>query len=887
MAFGPPENFNTDFYAGKGNQGSRYYGVSDKKFGGGRGSRGGPTLAQATSANNGSGRGSIYETVNGEEHNAYVHKTDNVNASADNIKLDFQPNLLDNYDAVTYHFKFFMTSSQDAYSGNVLDPTAQVIIAESGVSDLTIDGVTFDAIAVPSVEAGTGTQIRVKFDIVEPAGAGLLDKIFYESLDLGISNWATMPIFLQLEFRARNPDTSNSDADGAPGSLGNLRWLWALKINNIKADVTQMGTRYTFEAILYNEFAQSNACFTLLNNVSLEKIDTVQNAISELQDKLNKDQLLRTLDNYGLPDVYNFVIDDKIKGYKIHPNKNNTDPKRNDSFATWDAKSAQFTSGTSIDKIIDSILAHTEEYQKAMIGATATGNDGEPINAEISKMKSFWRIITESRPFAFDKRRGDYANEFSIFVIDYDIGVLDANIFQTANITKEDSLNRFATYVNKGILKKKYNYIFTGLNDQILGLDLVFNQAFSVASSRYGGVYINSSASDYGPVAQDDSKDQLEVTKKLRDYIKMQNDATTSTTSLVRALDDYMISLDAAKLPEQTKNQYAAVLAAQKPGAKIDLSVYGNNYKRLTDKTVEPDKAQYPRQLAGYTQNGSVVTPAFVSDINLKSEQTLNVYKNYLAGGAGGQMRPMSFREGSQEKSTGQGIESGSDSGVVKLANIFSLALHSANDVNLIKLKINIKGDPFWLFPHPVSGTSIIPNAEKDPTEAINFLKGSQNTIPNAVNLYGADNYIIVRFRTPRIYNIQNNDGDLDPYTEVDTFSGVYRVIRVNSTFETGKFSQMLDCQLDYIIKMEDIQDLIEENAKLKDIPSTVQSFYPAAPESTYDASNAPDQTTAETARLNAGTITQSAAETARLARSGYQTQSDALQARLKKAIQT
>ena len=883
MSFGPPENFNEGFYAGKGNQSSRYYGISDKSQGGGRGRTGGRTIAEATAANNGAGRGALYQGPDNETHNAYVHNTDNVVTSSTDIKLDFQPNLLDNYDAVTYHFKFFMTSSQDAYSGNVLDPRAQVVIAESGVSDLTIDGVTFDGIAVPSVDAGTGTQILTKFEIVEPAGAGLLDKIFYESLDLGICNWNTMPVFLQLEFRGRNPVTSNSDADGAPGSLGNLRWLWCLKINNIKADVTQMGTRYSFSAILYNEFAQSNACFTLLNNVSLEKIDTVRNAIAELQDKLNKDQLLRTLDNYGLPDVYNFVIDSKIQKYQIHPNNDNTDSKRNDSYGTWASKSAQFTQGTSIDKIIDSILAHTAEYQKSMTGSTAPGNEGQPINAEISKMKSFWRIITESRPFAFDKRRGDYANEFTIFIIDYDIGVLDANIFQTTNVTTEDSLARFATYVNKGILKKKYNYIFTGLNDQVIGLDLSFNNAFSVAAARYGGVYVNSSASDYGPVAQDDAKDQLAVTEKLKNYIKLQNDAKTSTADLAKAQTDYMMSLESAKLTEETKNQYATVLAAQKPGAKIDLSVYGNNYKRLTDKSVAPDTAQYPRSLAGwYTNNNSEIIPAFVSDVNLKSEQTLNVYKNFLAGSGGGQLRPISFREGSQEKSTGQGIESGSDSGVTKLANIFSLALHSANDVNLIKLKINIKGDPFWLFPHPVSGDKLIPNAEKDPAVAIEFLKNSQKTITNAANLYGADNYIIVRFRTPRIYNLQNNDGDLDPYTEVDTFSGVYRVIKVASSFEGGKFTQSLECQLDYIIKMEDIQHLIEENAQLKDIPATVESFYPTE---TYDASNAPDQSSAETARLNAGTITQSAAETARLARSGYETQYAAETARLKRAL--
>ena len=162
--------------------------------------------------------------------NAYTHQENNsLPADSENVRLEFQPNLLDNYDTVTYHWKLFMVSAKDASTGNVLNTTSQVVIAESGVSDLTIDKVELKGIAVPSVEAGTGTQTMVKFEIVEPAGAGLMDKMFYESISLGIGNWLVMPLYLQLEFRARDTETSNSDADGQPGALGNLRWLWALK----------------------------------------------------------------------------------------------------------------------------------------------------------------------------------------------------------------------------------------------------------------------------------------------------------------------------------------------------------------------------------------------------------------------------------------------------------------------------------------------------------------------------------------------------------------------------------------------------------------------------------------------------------------------------------
>ena len=100
---------------------------------------------------------------------------------------------------------------------------------------------------------------------------------------------------------------------------------------------------------------------------------------------------------------------------------------------------------------------------------------------------------------------------------------------------------------------------------------------------------------------------------------------------------------------------------------------------------------------------------------------------------------------------------------------------------------------------------------------------------------------------------------------------------------DRGKFVQDLECLLDPVINLTDISALVELDAANQSIPTTVQDFVPPVK---YNASNAPDQSAAETARLEAGIITQSAAETARLARSGYQTQSEELQARLKKSIQ-
>ncbi len=831
--------------AGDGGYGIQKHGVLPNA---GRGGQGGPTA---------------------DQFNAYAHQPNNaINTPDVDVKVEFQPNMLDNYDTVTYHFKLFIVSTDNSSHGRILDTDAQVVIAESGVSDLTIDNVNLYTIAGLSTEAGSGTLTNLDFVINEPGGAGLLDKMYYGSLDLGIGNWTVMPLYLQLEFRGRDPVTSNSAADGAPGALGNMRWIWSIKITDIKANVTTAGTRYSFSAVMYNEVAQSNASFLLQHNITLKDISKFHIAISELEDKLNKDQVLKTLDNYGKPDVYKFVIDPAIANNTI--NTSNQSTKRNDALDD-ETKSATFTMGTGIDKIIDTLLSHTTEYQIKTSNAKAPGAEGAPAAEEVDQMKKLWRVITETRPLEYDRRRNDNALEYTVFIIEYDVGVLEVNASQSSGITPAISKKRLLTYANKALLKKKYNYIFTGLNDQIISLDLTFNSAYATALSRYGGIYLNSAGKDYGTVANNNAADERSVTESVRKLISLKNDATATPSAIILATSDYQQKAEAAKLSPSEISKYNKIISYQQPAGKLDRSVFGRNYVVDENQSVSENQLA-ARQLAQPLGNN---IPAFVSDIDVNSPETLESYNSYLKGNSpGGDLRPLAYREAIQNNAVGAGATASSNSGLVKLASVFSNALHSGLDANLVSLKLTIKGDPFWLFPQPIlNGKPITYNSLKAPVDAIAFLKNSQVTVPNSVNIYGGDNFMVIRFRTPRPDNT---------FTNAETFSGVYKVLNIKSRFEMGKFVQDLQCILDPIINLKDISSLIEFDAADQDTPTTVEDFTPTT---NYTASKAPSTESVLDAKVSAGVITAAEAEASRLLKSGHTIQSEAVKARLTKVI--
>lgn len=756
----------------------------------------------------------------------YDHRPEATTASGtvpnSRLKLDFLSNVLDSYDVVTYHWKLFMVDPDAAALGKIHNTTVQTIIAESGVTDLTIDNVKIESIATPSVESGTGTSTKVFFEIVEPAGAGLLDKIFYQSIALGIGNWLTMPMYLQLQFRARDPDTSSSTVTGVYGGINAIKWVWGLKISETKATVTTVGTVYNMEGILYNEYAQTNANFTLLHNIKLDSMETVGGAMADLQEKLNLDQLVRLLGNYSVPDVYEIFVDPAIANERVTPGSNTTDSARNNSMDKLDFKDGSFPPGTSIDKIIDSILAQTPLYQKVIPDANTPGDNGKPVKDSVTQIRKLWRIVTETIPTQFDVQRQDTARRFVIYIVQYDIGILEANVSQVPNSRDDAEVERkrLKAYADNGILRKKYNYIFTGLNDQVREFDITLNNAFGRSMSRLNGIYLNSSMSTMGKVAHDHAEKEAELVKQISSSISFINSSKTRRSKAQAKYDDTVKAIEDSGLSPESKERYTSLLKiSMKSGStgavKSVVAAGGVANGRNTSRFNASNLAKV------VTEEGTGNQFRFISDVNIASKNTQDTYTNYIQH-VKGKIRPIPFVQGDQDRQVGAGVESSSNSGIQKVSSLFSTALHSQYTAALVNIKIKIKGDPFWLFPQPmVDGDEpeMYFYNESDPTHAIKRIKYAHKVKDATVNLYGSDNFMLLRFRTPRIYDETEPRSQEELYSDVNLFSGIYKVTRVTNEFNLGIFDQELECILDPIINLSNFTKEIEDAMQVLDVP--------------------------------------------------------------------
>ena len=767
---------------------------------------------------------------------------ENMASPLNNITNAFSSNILDYYDVYTYHWKLFMVPLSASASGNVLDTSIQTIIAESGVSDLTIDRVEVRCIATPSVQCGSGTMTNVKFEIVEPSGAGLLDKIFYETISLGLGNWLTSPYYLQLEFRGRDPNTGAAVINGVDGGIGQTRWVWPITITNSKMHVTEVGTRYEFEAVLYNEKAQANCYFSLLHNITLTNLTKFKDAMIDLERKLNEDAWEQLIDNYSIPDTYKIIVDPELEKIDLV----NPDYKKNTQRASdWkdlSKKSASFPSGTSVDKIIDSLLGSTSLGEMGVQDSkTPGGKPNTPQQSDQKQMKKLWRVITETRPIAYDAQRQNNANAITIYVVQYDLGNLQADAAQTGQTvdTIPAMKERLNEYLKKKILRKKYNYIFTGLNDQIINLNLDLNFAFANVSSRFGGIYIDSAAgSSKGMTQEKTQENEKKAGEIVRNTLKFINDAPPGAN-----LDNNILSakkaIAATNVSKEVAARYATILDHSKPAQRTAFTkelISGSGVNNAGMIGVQGLKDPITNQPLPQQRIGSLVAGTesstgnlnFVSDVNVNSVSAQNA-KSVAEAIRRGKLRPVPTQVAPQEGNF-KGIDPAADSGRAKTSSMFATALYSGMGADLQSIKMTIKGDPFWLFPQGLSrdATSLVYLSNMEKSKAISYIKQSHTKEQeNSVNIFGSDNFIVIRFRTPRIYN--NITESVDPFTESEAFSGIYKVTLVTSRFEAGKFTQELEAILDPLIDFGSLPDFIKLLSSLEATnkiaePSTIPS---------------------------------------------------------------
>ena len=132
-----------------------------------------------------------------------------------------------------------------------------------------------------------------------------------------------------------------------------------------------------------------------------------------------------------------------------------------------------FQPGISIEKIIYNVLSLTKYFQKEIKGTEDPDDPGIGSGGnEEAIYQKLWRVIADADVVEYDSVRDDYGRSLKYMIIPYDMTTVltPASISNTAS-----DQEKVDSYRSKGLIKKVYNYIYTGLNDQVFDFELNFN----------------------------------------------------------------------------------------------------------------------------------------------------------------------------------------------------------------------------------------------------------------------------------------------------------------------------------------------------------------------------------------------------------------------------
>ena len=781
------------------------------------------------------------------------------------LDLGIQPNQLDQFDQPTYHFRLYIMGDEAARTRRFGPHSTEerIVIAESGVTSTQIDDVEIHSITGMKKGAGIGIATNFSFILTQPFGATLLDEIVDASQLLGIQNYAKAPYYLELSFRGRTRDDTAREADS---DFSNLIWVWPIIFTKMSIDVNVGGSTYAVEASLYSDVSYTNHVSDISKQISVDA-ETVGEFYTKLAVELNSREAEKESTGYVFPDTYSFRVDSDIINEKIIPDSTEERQNRAATFEKIDNKMRiTFQPPVDLDKITQTILSLTEYFQKRAKGTDEADALKKANQGEDAIFQTLYRIVGDSQMGKYDPGRQDYQRHHNYLIIPYTVSTLQTQSNSESNI---DSADRYKAIYNRGLVTKVYDYLYTGLNDQVLDFELVFNFNWYAALPIQGGRYTarttevsaaktathnqleagDYNISDKAKVVEDKIVAQFPADVKMfsgwtiEDFLKGQLpqeivDLQETTEEMINT-EQLKVSDIIGEVTDEidTVTNTAGGAIENVQAGMPDTPEFVPGLPPITIVPSVPTVGGIGLSTAFPTATTPKMSAWFQSKTQLprvedkSSSEAAAAQQNLIAqdykledvtrGEDGVSLIKTTFIESTPSiGNSGTGAYSASPG-----QNMLSALFEQANtplSADLLDIVLKIKGDPYWLEPQPI-GRNDAPLTKLERAIADRETQNDDNrgneTSFNGVETTSQQTYFVFRNFTPDQFDA---DTGITPKNNKDRnmLSGVYGVRTVQHSFSGGQFTQELNAIRDPLLNLQGI-DLDNPTGSASDAPDT------------------------------------------------------------------
>lgn len=474
-------------------------------------------------------------------------KTQSFTQDLSNVQIDEKPNPLREYASFTYNLSLYMMGVKgyiDLMRSNGTSPleavnsTSKILIARSGGIgkplneqfdiDFFMDSLNITNVGSPNRSAANTNAVDIKFEIYEPRGITLLERLKDASDQFGEStNYINTPYLLQIDFKGY-------DDEGKQINQRILPRFIPLKIIELSFEITSSGAAYKLTAVPFHHSVFGSINNTIPLNLQVkattvgdifsstaqtiederitdvdEEGETSETTVSVVKGKAttlaaaitdyNKKTTQPKRENKGGPPNQDIITPAEAELYdeiEFNPGGEiansllvtdkfdalNTDMKEaGDAFRQYaggikgkvqleDNQIFRINAGTGIVSLLNFVVIASNYMERNVREENAGSGKGQ--NTPVYWWKIKPKLIDIK---GWDKKAGRYK-----YKVRYD--VIPTTVFYSDYPWAPKSKPAGAGY------HKRYEYIYTGLNTEVLGFKLDFNTAYYQANQFGTGV---------------------------------------------------------------------------------------------------------------------------------------------------------------------------------------------------------------------------------------------------------------------------------------------------------------------------------------------------------------------------------------------------------------
>jgi hypothetical protein len=690
-------------------------------------------------------------------------------------RINYTPNPLHDYATYTYSISMHLLTPEaynDLSDGKEWLPKSKTLIAGGGrwgtdtlnkdtfyraaqfKDDFYFDGLTVDTIVGMNAQSRATNAYDFKFNIVEPYGFTLINRLLELSIEINQPNYLANPYVMQIDFFGNNDggETVYPLTDSKGRSI--TKYL-PFKLIEIKIKVGTNGATYACRGIPYNHSAFSNTIATTPANFEITA-KTVQDFFTNDSDdaglqrqseekKKQREEVTQVQGNPFLSDANKKVLADPILSSINSPYKTRSYTGAYNAFQQYlkDGQKADHptTIKFDIDPEIGKSLIVDPELNAATSSPAVDSKDTKEVAAQVNGGRSGKKGTPPSAGFK---------NEIARFNVNAGDAIVDV-------INKVMRSSSYVTDQLKEPLKLDAKGNPTNINSQgpIKWFKItpkVKLQNFDARRNQWG----------------------LEVTYQIRKYLYHNNKhpaAPMSTQDAIR---------------KNLRKKYSYIYSGANSDI-IDFSIDFNNlfYTEVNVLTENTNRTSNSAE----SQNEAATTEDLKQEGEIEKGLTQQVQHNQIHTTSG--------------DAAGQAGMNATNSPLAQKAADVMKSIYSNARGDMINLKMKIIGDPEF-----IKTDDIFYNVGN-----VNAINPEDTQAPDGSLLMDrGDIFVLVTWKTPVDIDYENTGlPDFTKY-QYSVFDGVFKVVKVSSEFKSGKFEQNIELiRFHDAVKDPDISKSIDE----------------------------------------------------------------------------